>query len=40
MINGLVVEVYDVTRFVDIAGDEFAGLKNDCLLGRKRGVLA
>lgn len=38
MIKGL-VEVYDVTRFVDIVGDELAGLKYDCILVKKRGVL-
>lgn len=39
MIKGL-VEVYDVTRFVDTVRDEFAGLKFDCISGKKRGVLA
>lgn len=39
MIKGL-VEVYDVTRIVDTVRDEFAGLKFDCILGKKRGILA
>lgn len=39
MIKGL-VEVYDVTRFVDTVRDEFTGLKYDCILGKKRKVLA
>lgn len=39
MIKGL-VEVYDVTRFVDTVRDEFPDLKYDCILGKKRKVLA
>ena len=39
MIKGL-VEVYDVTRFAEIVGDELAGLKYDCILRKKRGVLS
>lgn len=34
MIKGL-VEVYDVTRFVDTVRDEFPDLKYDCILGKR-----